>query len=464
MNISMPTMTFMTKYYHNPTRRLKPVSLKTLIKFLPLFLALFVASCEEDPTTIGKGLLPGSDFVSLTPIDTVTVKSYTMYDAKVKTSNPTALYLGHLYDPSFGTTTAGFVTQLRLKYDWPGGNIIIDSMKLILQLENVQGVTDGINKLSFYEIANQIYTDSSYYSNDTVIFSGAKVTDVILPQLRADTVNNIVIKLPDTAFASWLMRDTSKLIHSNIKPDFRSFFKGLYFELNSGTDPLLLTLNPANDNTGFVLIDRYYKNFFVLYFHDGDGNEGSYYFIIDAINRNASFNKFTHDIRTATGDQKILHINDFFLEKYSYLQGLNGTYARLKIPGLEKLKSDPALKNAAINKARLTIPFYLDTILNKKSSVPTQLYLRYRTRNNEKFLVPDFSVDSYHTFFDGRVDTTRMVYNFNLPTYFQQYLEDASGDILPEIEVFQGAGTRNVILKTNDPLKPVKFSITYTIF
>jgi hypothetical protein len=454
----------MTKYFHNPTSRLNPVPLKSITKFLPLFLALFIASCEEDATTIGKGLLPGSDFVSLAPIDTVTVKSYTMYDASVITSNPTALYLGHLYDPSFGTTTAGFVTQLRLKYDWPGGNIIIDSIMLVLQLDNVQGVTDGINKLSFYEIADQIYTDSSYYSNNSVPLSGTRVTDLILPELKADTVNNIVIKLPDPAFATWLMRDTSKLMHSNIKPDFRSYFKGLYFELNSGSDPLLLTLNPANDNSGFLLIDRYYKNFFVVYFHDGEGNEGSYYFIIDAINRNASFNTFSHNISTATGDQRIQHYNDFFLEKYSYLQGLNGTYARLKIPGLEKLKSDPALKNTGINKARLTIPFYLDTTLYKKSSVPAQLYLRYRTRNNEKFLVPDFSVDTYHTFFDGRVDTTRMVYNFNLPTYLQQYLEDASGNILPEIEVFQGAGTKNVILKTNDPLKPVKFSITYTIF
>jgi hypothetical protein len=65
MNISMPTMTFMTKYYHSSTRRSISV-LNTLFKILPVFVAMFsLASCEEDPTTMGKGLLPGSDFVDI---------------------------------------------------------------------------------------------------------------------------------------------------------------------------------------------------------------------------------------------------------------------------------------------------------------------------------------------------------------------------------------------------------------
>jgi hypothetical protein len=412
-----------------------------------------LASCEEDPTTMGKGLLPGSDFVDIKATDTLGIRSYTMYDESERTDNPSISYLGQISDPYFGTTTASFVSQLRLKYDWPGDVAILDSMKLVLSITNARGVTDGVNKLSFYEIGNQIYTDSSYYSNTPVTHTGFSQTDIVLPALKPDTINNIEIMLPNVLFGERLLRDTSMLFHSNTKPDFRSYFKGLHFELNSGTSPCLLSLSLINSQSGgYFIVDRYYNNFFVLYYHDIDGNKKAYYLILDAINKNAAFNKFSHNWNTADAAKKIQHIKDFYRDTMTYLQGLNGVYTRLVLPGLENLKKDPSFKNAAINKAKLTVPFYLDTTLYKKSSVPAQLGLRYRTKSGTKPLVPDYilSGDTYHTFFNGRADTINMVYVFNIPTYVQKYLEDTSGDILPELEVIEGSTTKNIILKANN--------------
>jgi hypothetical protein len=338
----------------------------------------------------------------------------------------------------------------------------------VLQIESAKGGTTGINTLSLYEIEKQLYTDSTYNSNDTIIFDGLKMVDIELPALRTDTINNLAIKLPVTAFSNRLLRDTSMLFHSNTVPDFRSYFKGLYFTIKSTstTDPLLALLNLKNNGDGYTIGDRAYKNFFVLYMHDFDGNKTTFYFIIDAVNINANIIKYSHDFNTALPEKKIPHINLFYKDSLSYLQYLNGVYTRVILPGLKGIKDNPAFDKIAVNKARLTIPFYYDASRYKKSSLPTQLYLRYRTNSGKKYVVPDLNLtgDTYHSFFDGTIDTVKNVYNFNIASFVQQYFEDSTGDILPELEVIQGSGTQNVIFRVNNNDKKTKFTFTYTEF
>jgi hypothetical protein len=77
--------------------------------------------------------------------------------------------------------------------------------------------------------------------------------------------------------------------------------------------------------------------------------------------------------------------------------------------------------------------------------------------------VPDYTVVN-PTFFDGIIDTIANVYHFNIPAFVQGYLEDATDNIKPELEMYQSAGTRNVILKANNSRTPVVFEFTYTKF
>lgn len=470
LNILMPIMTFMTRYYHSSqhTRRFNSVYHQIFKIFHLTIFALvvsFIISCEEGPTKIGNEILPGSDFVIIKSIDTLSVRSYTMYDDSVRTDNPTLSYLGQIYDPYFGTTTAGFVTQIRLGGKWDGKPFTIDSVKLFLQLLDVRGpVSDAIHTISLSEIAEQIYTDKPYYSTTKVDTTGYEVTNIKLPVLKPDTINNISITLPPS-FGAHLTRDTAILFHSNSKPDFRSFFKGLYFQMDPGTNPLLATLSLVNANSGS------YNNIIVL-FMDEAGTKKEYYFILDATNRNAAFNKFAHNYSTATLGNKMAHRNDTtYRDTLSYLQYLNGVYTKLVFPGLRSLKSDPSFKNIAVNKARLTIPVYFDGNLYKASTAPPRLRLRFRTKSGSKYEVPDYAIGFderypfYFPFFDGSLDTTAKVYHFNIPTYVQRYLNDTiNREILPELEVFQPAGTKNVILKANNSKTPVKFEFTYTKF
>jgi hypothetical protein len=266
-------------------------------------------------------------------------------------------------------------------------------------------------------------------------------------------------------FGKYLTRDTTKLFYNNNTPDFRSYFKGLYFQVNStNTDPYLLSLSLTFNSSN-------YNNYFVLYIHDSIGTAKQYSFILDAKNTNASFNTFNHDFNTATTGDKMAHVNTTYKDTLSYLQCLDGVYTKLTLPGLKKIKTDNSFGKIAINRARIVVPVHFTpTVLNPyiTKNVPSQLFLRYRSKTGIRYTVPDYSlgssVDISHDFFDGKLDSVAYVYNFNIPAFVQNYLEDATGNIEPEIDIYQGSGTNNVILNANKNKTPVKFEFTYTKF
>jgi hypothetical protein len=231
--------------------------------------------------------------------------------------------------------------------------------------------------------------------------------------------------------------------------------------MEPSSDPLLISLNLTYDQTN-------YYNYFVLYGHDDAGITNEYSFILDAKNVNASFNMFEHDFTTATIGDKMAHRNTSYRDTLSYLQSLNGVYTKIVFPGLEKIKNDPSLTKIAINKARLVVPVKFTktaTNLYFATTLPPILGLRFKTKQGNRYIVPDWNVEaSYHTFFDGKLDSTAQVYNFNIPAFVQEYLENKSDSIKPELEIYQGSGTRNAILSANKNKTPVKFEFSYTKF
>ncbi|MCJ7446452.1 MAG: DUF4270 domain-containing protein [Bacteroidales bacterium] len=453
----------MTKYYHSftfPNRYFSDNLLNTFRLTFFSAILFFAVSCEEDPTTIGKKILPASDFVTVISTDTISVSSYTMYTDSVASDNPTYSYLGQIYDPYFGTTTAGFVTQLRLSDSGVDEFFAVDSVKLCLTLINVQGNVEAGHILKLSEIAEQIYTDSTYYSNKSVLLTGYDVPDIELPELKADTINTIVLDIP-VEFGSYLTRLPSMLKHSNTEPDFRSFFKGLYFRLTTMGDPAFLTLS--------LTPKTIYNNYFVVYYRDEVDEPKEFYFILDAVSRNAYYNTYSHDFDTAEPGKKIQHINDGFRDTLTYLQCFNGVFIKIALPGLGNIKNDPLYTGISVNKARIICPAWYDGSFYKPSTFPSQIYLRYIDDTGTKKLVHDLDIynQTYgnYPFFDGTIDTTAGVYNLNIASYVQNYLEDTDNKLKPEVEIFLPSGsTKNAILKANSSSNPVKFEFTYTRF
>ena len=309
-------------------------------------------SCEENASKIGNSLLPPTDFFAIKSTDTIKVKSYTMYSDSIRSDNPATSYLGQLYDPYFGKTTAELVCQLRLTDSLNNLNFfVVDSITLNLKLLTVKGSVSEPQYLRLSEIAKEIYTDSAYYSNQIPPLTGFKVDDILLPTLKADTINDIKVVVP-TSFGEYLTRgDRSMLFMSDSRPDFRSWFKGLYFQIYSPNDPIFVSLSVASPGSTGT-----YSNYFTLYYHDEYGTGYQYLFLLDATNTNASYNIYKHDFTAGEAGKKIPHINDNYLDTLSYAQTMFGVYTRFEIPGLSDIKKSADLKNIAVNKARLILP------------------------------------------------------------------------------------------------------------
>ncbi len=461
MSISTPITIFMTRFYYNCLPYCRRVSVYKIpfqiysLVVLGVFL-LLMNSCEADPTKIGIRLLPGSDFSAVYATDTISPFSYTWYDDSVATSNQYYGNVGITYDPYFGITKSDLITQIRLEAKWEDDIFTVDSVKLFMRFRSVKGVPDLNPSLKISEISEEINIDSTYYSNYEIGFTGYEIPEIPLPVLRTDTVNSVVLDLP-VEFANYLLRDTNFLFHSNRVPDFRSYFKGLNFSL-TGTSPLLLTLRLEPPAVG-----EYYQNYIKVYYHDEEDTEKDYSFIIDAVAGNAHYNRFSHDYDAAEPDKKIRFINEFEKDTLSYAQSMSGVYTRVLLPGLEDIKNNSDYSGISVNKARLIVPVFLDGENYTKLSIPSILMLRYTKADGEKLIVPDYIINS--TFYDGIADTVNLKYSFNLVTFIQQYLEDTSDEVKPELDIVVPSGiTENVILKANDSSNPVKFEFTYTKF
>jgi hypothetical protein len=459
-------MIFMTRFYHSFSFLYRLYSLRRKLylfmsfSFLVLS-AVFINSCEEGPSPIGSELLPTDDYISFGSTDTLSVWSYTMYNSSVPTNDPSVALVGSVSDSYFGTTTTEFVSQIRLSNMWNYGPVTVDSVKLFLKiLTNRGGSTTEGNILKISEIADQIYVDSTYYSDTQTNTTDFHIS-VQLPVLKPDTVNGISVSLP-IDFGEYLIRDTSMLFYSNTKPDFRSYFKGIYMQVEESDHPLLMTFSLASSaSTG-----GQYLNYFVLYMHDTSYASLRYYLILDPIHPNACYNRIIRDFSTADPDKKIEHINDMnYRDTMTYMQYLNGVYTKLVFPGLDSLKAKFGNSKFSINKARLSIPVYYDGDRYTVLTVPSSLRLRYTASDGLKYDVPDYSIGTNQAFFDGSLNAFDSTYYFNIPTFIQNYLEDRTNEYKPELEVYSGpVDLKSVVLKANASKRPVKFELTYTKF
>jgi hypothetical protein len=447
----------MTSFYRKVNNILRASALhilnKTLLPAGILLFAVLISSCSEESTTIGSGILPGTDFVEILATDTIPVESYCMYVDSVFSTNRTYSYLGGLYDPYFGNTFTDFVAQLRITKKYSGGEPLIDSVKLIFSILGAKGEYGYAPKLSLYEITEQLYSDSLYYSNRDP-HAGPFLGTYQLPVINKDTAYNFSLSMP-VSVGQYLMRDTTKLNQEGGADDFRSFFKGLYATIDpavksyaKGSVPRVPLMMLLSFSTGDFKIRVFY--------HTYKNQNLAYDFIINS--NSVRYNRYLHDFSTAEPDKKIKHINDGYKDTLSYIQGFNGVFTRVKFPELALIKEKLPL---SVNKTKLTFTVFLDGSLYTTTTVPSRIYMSYYTSTGVRSVVPDYTLSS--TFFDGTFNTSSKVYNFNLASFAQEYLE---GRIpLPEVDMYFPEGeVKNVILKVNDSPSPVKFQFVYTRF
>lgn len=437
-------MNSMTNSYNNlPVRgglftRIK----KHLVGLSVIALALSVfTGCEEDPSTIGGGILPGVDFTNLVSTDTLSVNMYTLYVDTIRSNMPSVTYFGEIWDPVFGSTTSEVVSQLWLYETWPGNGILsIDSVKIFLNISAPIGIESGEGIINIYETEEYLNEDSVYYVNrDTHIKS--LLASIPVSGMTGDS---LITFMAPISVGEVLTRDTTKLFLSNDSADIRTLITGVAFQYVPTGDKHMFKIDLMSGYTSFE-----------VFYTTAANSSDSYVFTTNS--KCVRYNTFIHDFESADADKKINHINDYYRDTLSYIQSYGGVYTRVEIPGLEALKAEMPL---GINMAKMMLPAFLNDIyFPEENLVAMKVLARFTNSDGDMEIIPDYMLSE--NFFDGAYYSLDTEFRINIVNFIQLYLEGEIPE--PAFDLFISSEYEaNLILRSNNPDKPVRLEMVYT--
>jgi hypothetical protein len=373
-------------------------------------------SCKKDPYSIGLDLLPPTDTLSLHTIDTATVVAYSLVQDSIRTDKTTTNMVGSLVDPVFGTTTANFCTQLQMATEAPdfGQNPVLDSLILMLKYDTIYGDTNAFQRIRVYELAQDIFYDSAYYSNQHVSQYGDLLADYTFRPDLKDSVTVVGGKLAPHLrinlgnishyFANKLLYAPASVLLTNTA--FVEYMKGLYIET--------VPVTSGGALVSFKMDDILTK--MILYFHNEDVGD-SLHFDFSISTSCARANFFDHNYLNASPafrNQVIFH--DTTLGQTSlYLQGLGGVRIKVRLPHLKDFNK---LGKIAINNAILVFK-------NQETDItlapPPQLNMFNVDSTGALGIIVDS--DEGASFFDGYYSSSSRSYKFRITRQVQNILE-----------------------------------------
>jgi hypothetical protein len=327
--------------------------------FAAILMLLFLGSaCENDPDEIGIGIQPDSDRLNIFTTDTFTINSYSVYVDSVRTDETSRTMLGSYFDPVFGVSTSSLALQLHLSSTSVelGDSPVLDSMVMTLDYSSVPlqgdeqmyayGDTTTTQTFRIYELDEDIYLDSVYYSNYEVARKSEEIGSITFEPHPTDSVQVdtskveafLRIKMDDNFVQKF--RDATTDDFASLD-DFLDFLKGIYIQpddVSMGGAILFYNLGSVNSRM-------------TLYCSNAEEDMLEYYFPIAS--SSARFMHFTHNYNLAT-PEFINQLNgDTTLGRQEfYLQSMAGVAAIVEIPYFKNLNN---LDDIALNEARLIV-------------------------------------------------------------------------------------------------------------
>jgi len=342
------------KFYHNMNNHTTALWRKGFTLTATFLLIVFVIfSCKKKDNTLGQGIIDQNELLSSGGIDTFSLTTYSYFDDSVVSDNAPFALLGSYNDSKFGTFNAEIYTQIRLSGNAPDfgdlSTVIIDSIILGLEYIGSYG-ENGIQTVEVFEIGEDFYVDSTYYSFETLmdktgtdlVASGMNNIDFNrenVTVIGGDTVDP-QIRIPlDTNFARLLMVEANSGNGNFVDNDaFLSYFKGFHIRTNNGIQ--------ASGTGGvfyFNLNDPLSK--MTIYYRLA-GEAKTFDFIINT--NAADFNHVDID-NSMTNVESVL--NDSTIGQIEFYTQSFGSRARVVFDGINNIP-----KTAVIHKAVLELP------------------------------------------------------------------------------------------------------------
>ncbi|MFW5645628.1 MAG: DUF4270 family protein [Bacteroidota bacterium] len=370
--------------------------------------SLFFISCEEDPTPLGRDILPSTDDINTKYTDTIPIETNVIEGLPRLTSTRSRLILGSLNDPNFGSSKADFMTKFAVADTAVPEMIEFDSLILRFNVQGYYGDSLSQQTLKVYELTDTLKSDEMYYSDkrpDGMYHPVEIAQGEISPR---DSLIRVKIDDPD-----FLQRFEE--VHDSVyadASDFYDFFQGFY-----------ITIEEEVEKGAFLYLDlSSTETYMSLYYQENDTSEAEAIelFIVPSTPR---VNSFYHDYESSRVFEYLG--SDSPRDTALFIAGMGGVNTRISFPGIEAwLDKQPV----AINSAELYIPVE-DSIYNDLSEeeYPSMLHLLTFEDDNRTFLY-DYRMDDSNNknYFGGGFNSVEDAFIFNIGAHLQSYIE---GDV-----------------------------------
>lgn len=432
---------------------------KRFANLLLIVLLLFAFTRCEEPDLLGTNVQPGSDKYNTDYTDTVSIIAFSERVDRLVTDELIYNLLGSCNDPMFGTTTAGFYTQLRLSGNNVnfGANPVVDSLVLRLMIKDVYGDTASTHRVRVYEVIQPMQSDSTYYSNSRMQLSGTVLADQNVVFRKKDSVlvgtQNMAPHIPIRLFNNVL---GSKIINASGSTDlkdnnsFVNFIKGLYVsvEPSQGTGSIAYLDLPATLSQ------------LSLYYHNDSASGLKYNFLI---NENcARFTEFNHGRYIGANPlliKQVFQKDTLAGDSLLFLQAMAGTRVKMYFPYLKNLTS---MGKIIIHKAELILR--VEDFTTTPFAPPLKLSL---ARINEKGInefLPDDPYPHGSSYFGGSYNSSALEYRFRLNQHIYNLINDVYEDYGLALIISGSATTasRTILHGASRNKMPLRLNITYT--
>ena len=422
----------------------------------------FITSCRNSPSVLGVSILPEDADLTVHYIVWNGVYGYSILEDSVRTDNLPVNLIGSMFDSTFGVTTAGVATQFVLSSNGVsfGENPQLDSLVLEIKYKgDVYGDSNTYQTLHVYELDQDIYYDSAYYSNasintfdvdyanfqfqprphDSIILGN----DTLPPMLHI----NLSSQFPDLA-EKILNADSAQLADNE---SFMEFFKGL-----------MIVGEPVSSGGAVFPIDLMARGTRLALYFSNDEEDSLLYNFYVAATASARVNIYTHDYTLGDDDfkQQVLSGDTALGAQKFYVQALGGVKSIIKIPDLREHDS-LNYEHIAINEVKLFLPGE-----KKVQHPPTKLALvRILEDGSYEPLIDEYEGEAY---FGGEYEESGNYYRFRITRYVQKLISDENYLNKGLYLFVSGASYKpgSFIFKGNengDDLSGLRVEIIYTI-
>ena len=408
--------------------------------------ALVFSSCTKKDD-IGKEIieLPG-DKLGVGFVDTTTIITYSQLVDSFATSELASNMLGSYYDDVFGTTTTGFYTQIRMASNDLefGNNVVCDSVVLTLEYAYIFGDdTLTPQTIKVYEMDEDFYQDSTYYSNKSFAVKMPELGSVDYRFNMKDSMwegSNRVhahIRLPlDNAFGEKILAKSGQPELSD-NESFLKFIKGLYVVAEKK--------NTGGAIAGINLLSSFSR--LAIFYHNDEDTLISNFVINENTARVQNYNHDNYQNASAAFVSQVINKDSALGQQNVYLQSMAGVKTFLRFPHLIDYVKDGPI---ALNKAELLLN--VDALYEDSEGPPTEIVLVKQTVDG----LLKFPIDEKEGafFFGGAYDKDKKMYYFTITRHLQSILDGDEEDygmyllikgsgVTPRRVVFGGPGATN---------------------